>query len=169
MKRALRWRTELRDDGVWEPPLRRFAPLALLLLPGASLLSRNPNDGWMLVFVIAMGAMVLWTVGFAQWGLRDRLVFGLRMEGASGNTLLIADNQRIAVDRIQSLLVRGPLAKRELMVFSTLDGASSLLVGGPQHRRDLAEQYLLAGLEDLPFKVEIQAPESPFLQPDTVF
>ena len=45
----------------------------------------------------------------------------------------------------------------------------AVLNGWTEGPRGLAERYLAAHRGQLPFAVDIRAPESPFLQPDTLF
>lgn len=169
MRAPLRWRTELRGDGVWEPWAPRLAGLLLPLGMGASLVFKHPGDGWMLGTALAVLALGLWVFGFFRWGLQDRLLFGLCQRGADGAGVLVAGRQRIPVAAIERLEVHGPLARREVTVVPAGGMPMALLNGWTEGPRGLAERYLAAHRGQLPFAVDIRAPESPFLQPDTVF
>ena len=169
MRSPLRWRTELRGDGVWEPVALRFAGLLPALVMGASLVFKYPGDGWMLGAALAVLALGLWAAGFFRWGLQDRLLFGICQRGADGADVLVAGRQRIPVATIERLEVHGPLARREVTVVPAGGMPMAVLNGWTEGPRGLAERYLAAHRGQLPFAVDIRAPESPFLQPDTLF
>ena len=169
MRAPLRWRAELRGDGVWEPWAPRLAGLLLPLGMGASLVFKHPGDGWMLGAALAVLALGLWAAGFFRWGLQDRLLFGICQRGADGADVLVAGRQRIPVATIERLEVHGPLVRREVTVVPAVGMPMAVLNGWTEGPRGLAERYLAAHRGQLPFAVDICAPESPFLQPDTVF
>ena len=169
MRSPLRWRTELRGDGVWEPLAPRLAGSLPALVMGASLVFKYPGDGWMLGAASAFLALGLWAAGFFRWGLKDRLLFGICRRGADGADALVAGRQRIPLATIERLEVHGPLARREVTVYPAVGMPMALLTGWTEGPRGLAERYLAAHRGQLPFAVDICAPESPFLQPDTVF
>ena len=169
MRAPLRWRTELRGDGVWEPWAPRLAGLLLPLGMGASLVFKHPGDGWMLGAALAVLAVGLGAFGFFRGGLQDRLLFGICQRGADGAGALVAGRQRIPVAAIERLEVHGPLARREVTVVPAGGMPMAVLNGWTEGPRGLAERYLAAHRGQLPFAVDIRAPESPFLQPDTLF
>ena len=169
MRSPLRWRTELRADGVWEPLAPRLAGLLPALVMGASLVFKYPGDGWLLGAASAFLALGLWAAGFFRWGLQDRLLFGICQRGADGAGALVAGRQRIPLATIERLEVHGPLARREVTVYPAVGMPMALLTGWTEAPRGLAERYLAAHRRQLPFAVDIRAPESPFLQPDTLF
>ena len=169
MKRALRWRTELRDDGVWEPPAPRLTALVPSRLIAVSFVAKYPADSWMLGLALAVVVVGLWTAGVFRWGWRDRLVFGIEPSRDDGQPMLVTGRRRTAVAEVDRLVVRGPLVRRMLMLHTKAGGVYTVFGEPPNKDSGLVEQYLQANLNKLPFRVEVQAPESPFLQPDTVF
>ena len=170
MSQLFHWRTELRDDGVWEPPAPRLMALLPSLLIAVSFIAKYPGDGWMAGAALAALVVGLWTAGAFRWGWRDRLVLGIEsMRSGPGEPILVTGRRRTAMADIDRLVVQGPLARRVLMLHTRAGGAYTVLGGTPNKDIELAERYLLAHQDELPFKVEIRAPESPFLQSDTVF
>ena len=169
MSMAWRWRDEVREDGLWESVWRRFLGWSWLPLFFAAHFSLfyllhdfTPSD--VVVLVIVGGVLLLSSRGLWRDGLGDQLLFGLPNHGAS----LVAGRERIGLWRIERLVARGPLARREVTVYLQDGMPTVLLKGWSAPRRALAEQWLKQRQHSLPFPVAIEAPESPFLQPDTV-
>jgi hypothetical protein len=167
MKSLLRWKPELRDDGVWLPAIGHWLYGAVLLALVAIAIDRYPSSSsWGVALFLAVSCTVAWLRDMFRWGWGDRLLFGITWSRSDPEPVLVAKKQRFPVSAIERVVVHGPLDRRLVTVHPKEGMPFELVSGWPREHRGMAERHLLANPNELSVKIEIHEPESPLFQPN---